>query len=68
MSDEALLSLAGASAGNQGTGGMVTKLQAAKICLDCNCEMIIANGNRPETLYDIMDGMEVGTKFTGVMV
>lgn len=66
--DDALLSLAGASAGNQGTGGMVTKLQAAKICLDCNCEMIISNGSRPENLYDIMDGMEVGTKFTGVKV
>ena len=66
--DEELLSLAGTSAGNQGTGGMITKLQAAKICLDCGCEMIIANGSRPENLYDIMDGMDVGTKFTGVMV
>lgn len=66
--DDALLSLAGASAGTQGTGGMVTKLQAAKICMDCRCEMIIANGNRPENLYDIMDGLNVGTKFTGVMV
>ena len=66
--DDALLSLAGASAGNQGTGGMVTKLQAARICLDCNCEMIISNGSRPENLYDIMDGMEIGTKFTGVKV
>ena len=66
--DEELLSLAGSSAGNQGTGGMITKLQAAKICLDCSCEMIIANGSRPENLYDIMDGMEIGTKFTGVMV
>ena len=66
--DEALLSLAGASASNQGTGGMVTKLQAAKICMDSGCEMIIANGARPENLYDIMDGMEIGTKFTGVMV
>lgn len=63
--DDVLLSLAGASASNQGTGGMVTKLQAAKICMDCNCEMIIANGNRPDNLYDIMDGKEVGTKFTG---
>ena len=63
--DEELLSLAGASASNQGTGGMVTKLQAAKICMDSGCEMIIANGNRPENLYDIMDGMEIGTKFTG---
>ena len=66
--DQELLSLAGASAGDQGTGGMVTKLQAAKICLDCGCEMIIANGSRPENLYDIMDGMEIGTKFTGVMI
>lgn len=68
MIDAALLSLAGASAGNQGTGGMVTKLQAAKICMNCNCEMIIANGNRPDNLYDIMDGKKIGTKFTGVMV
>ena len=66
--DDTLLSLAGSSAGNQGTGGMITKLQAAKICLDCGCEMIIANGGRPENLYDIMDGMEIGTKFTGVTV
>ena len=66
--DEELLSLAGNSAGNQGTGGMITKLQAAKICLSCGCEMIIANGSRPENLYDIMDGMEVGTKFAGVIV
>ena len=63
--DEKLLSLAGSSAGNQGTGGMVTKLQAARICLSCGCEMIIANGNRPDNLYDIMDGKEIGTKFTG---
>ena len=66
--DEALLSLAGASAGNQGTGGMVTKLQAAKICMDCKCEMIIANGSRPDNLYDIMDSKEIGTKFAGVIV
>ena len=66
--DEQLLSLAGGSASNQGTGGMATKLQAAKICLDSGCEMIIANGSRPENLYDIMDGKEIGTKFSGVMV
>lgn len=66
--DDTLLSLAGTSAGNQGTGGMITKLQAAKICMDCKCEMIIANGSRPENLYDIMDGKEIGTKFTGVMI
>ena len=55
--------LAGVSASTQGTGGMVTKLQAAKICLDCGCAMVIANGNRPENLYDILDGKPVGTLF-----
>ena len=42
---------------------MVTKLQAAKICLDAGCAMVIANGNKPENLYDILDGKPVGTLF-----
>ena len=62
--DEKLLALAGTSASSQGTGGMITKLQAAQICLSCGCEMIIANGNKPENLYDIMDGKLIGTLFT----
>ena len=43
---------------------MVTKLRAAEICLRCGCDMVIANGNRPENLYDILDGKAVGTTFT----
>lgn len=62
--DDALLALGGGSCSGQGTGGMATKLQAAKICLDCGCDMVIANGNRPENLYDIMAGKPVGTTFT----
>jgi glutamate 5-kinase len=42
---------------------MVTKLQAAKICLDSGCAMVIANGNTPENLYDILDGKPIGTLF-----
>ena len=60
---EAVYALAGVSASTQGTGGMVTKLQAAKICLDCGCSMVITNGNRPDNLYDILDGKPVGTLF-----
>ena len=60
ISDE-ILSLAGCSASSQGTGGMVTKLQAAKICLDAGCAMVIANGRNPDNLYDILDGKPVGT-------
>ena len=56
--------LAGVSAGSQGTGGMMTKLQAAQICLGCGCDMIITNGNSPENLYAILEGKLVGTTFT----
>lgn len=62
--DDAIRSLAGVSVTNQGTGGMVTKLRAAEICLRCGCDMVIANGNNPANLYDILDGKPVGTTFT----
>lgn len=62
--DDHILALAGGSGTNRGTGGMVTKLQAAKICMDCGCEMVIANGNNAHNLYDIVDGKEIGTKFS----
>ena len=55
--------LAGVSGTTLGTGGMVTKLQAAEICLGCGCEMIIANGDNANVLYDILDGKPVGTRF-----
>ena len=62
--DDHIRELAGVSNSTQGTGGMVTKLRAAEICLRCGCDMVIANGNRPENLYDILDGKAVGTTFT----
>ena len=46
-----------------GTGGMVTKLQAAQIATAAGCDMVIANGMNPDILYDILEGKEVGTKF-----
>ena len=61
--DDQILALAGGS-GKLGTGGMVTKLQAAKICLECGCDMIITNGSDPSNLYAILDGKKIGTTFT----
>ena len=63
--DDNIKRLAGVSSTTQGTGGMVTKLRAAEICLDCGCEMVIANGNHPAALYDIVEGKPVGTRFVG---
>ena len=62
--DRNLLALAGGSSTEHGTGGMVTKLRAAQICLSCGCDMIITNGNDPTILYRIVDGQQVGTTFT----
>ena len=62
--DESILNLAGVSRTTQGTGGMVTKLRAAQICLSCGCDMVIANGHNPENLYAILDGRNIGTRFT----
>ena len=62
--DENIMALAGVSSTKLGTGGMVTKLRAAEICLSCGCDMIIANGRNPDLLYDILDGKQVGTTFS----
>ena len=62
ISDE-IRALAGVSGTALGTGGMVTKLQAAEICLGCGCTMVIANGDSADALYDILDGKPVGTRF-----
>ena len=62
LTDE-ILSLAGGSGTALGTGGMVTKLHAARICMDDGCDMVITNGSRPKDLYDIAQGRAVGTRF-----
>lgn len=48
-----------------GTGGMYTKLKAAEIVTGEGIDMIIANGDDPNILYDIAEGKPVGTKFFG---
>ncbi len=62
--DDHIREIAGISSSTQGTGGMVTKLHAADICLGCGCKMVIANGNNPGNLYDILEGKAVGTTFS----
>ncbi len=58
-----ILALGGGEGSSLGTGGMRTKLNAAQICTENNCDMIIANGEDPDILYDIVEGKAVGTRF-----
>ncbi|MBE6813897.1 MAG: glutamate 5-kinase [Ruminococcaceae bacterium] len=55
--------LGGGKGSSLGTGGMATKLNAAKLCLSKGTEMVIANGAKPSVLYDIVDGKKIGTRF-----
>ena len=57
--------LAGGVGSGLATGGMATKLRAAKMVAQVGCDMIITNGEHPEVLYDIAEGKAVGTRFIG---
>ncbi len=60
---EEIEALSGGAGSSLGTGGMVTKIRAAKIATGAGCDMVITNGAYPERLYGIMDGEAVGTRF-----
>ena len=55
--------MAGGAGSWRGTGGMATKLSAARIAMEAGCDMVITNGERMEDLYGIVDGMDIGTRF-----
>lgn len=55
--------MTGGAGSRLGTGGMTTKLNAAKIATAAGIDMVIANGKEPTVLYDITEGKRVGTKF-----
>ncbi len=58
-----IMALADDAGSALGTGGMVTKLSAAKMCTQAGCDMIIANGANPSILYSLLDGIPFGTRF-----
>lgn len=62
--DEKLLMMAkGSSSSSVGTGGMATKLQAARIATESGADMIIANGEDMHVIHRIIEGEKVGTLF-----
>ena len=58
---EDIMALAGPSVSKLGTGGMVTKLQAAKIAGEAGIDTVIMNGSDPTDLYKLLDGRQIGT-------
>ena len=61
--DDEVRALAGGAGSKRGTGGMVTKLNAAAIAMAAGIPAVIMHGARPERLYDLLEGRPVGTLF-----
>jgi glutamate 5-kinase len=64
--DEALLSLADGGNG-RGRGGMISKLESARIVLRAGKQVVIANGRSPQVLERIVAGEAIGTRFAPVL-
>lgn len=60
---DTILAQAGGAGTSRGTGGMITKLAAARRVTQQGIPMVIANGDNPTCLYDIVDGKQIGTRF-----
>ena len=55
--------IAGGAGSKLGTGGMMTKIQAAQIAMSAGVTMVIASGSRENVLRDILTGQNIGTVF-----
>lgn len=63
--DEKLMSMGKGTSSLVGTGGMSTKLSAAKIATTSGADMIIANGENFHIIHKLLQGRDYGTLFLG---
>ena len=61
--DEELYAMAGGSSTGLGTGGMVTKIQAAETATRGGAEVVIASGDEPDAILRLARGDALGTRF-----
>jgi glutamate 5-kinase len=62
--DESIWAIAGESGTASGTGGMRTKIEAARLVQRAGSTMVIADGRERDVLPRIVAGERVGTRFT----
>lgn len=55
--------LAGGAGSSRGTGGMITKIHAAKVAGSAGIPTVIINGTNPEDIYRLTEGRQTGTFF-----
>ncbi len=55
--------MAGQRGSTRGTGGMITKLEAAEYAMNAGVDAYIIDGGDPKRIYDVIDGRSIGTHF-----
>jgi glutamate 5-kinase len=55
--------LASGAGSSFSTGGMITKIIAAKSCMEAGIDTVITSGNEPSVIFEIIEGKEIGTHF-----
>ncbi len=58
-----IIDSAGGAGSSVGTGGMITKIEAAKVCMKFGIEMRLINGKNIDNIEKILSGEHIGTKF-----
>ena len=64
MITDEMLDMAGGPTTDLGTGGMISKLEAAGIANDAGADMVIINGNDMDNIERLFNGEDIGTLFT----
>ena len=63
--DSSIDEMVGEITSNVGTGGMATKIKAARITTKAGCDMAIISANYVEKIKDLIEGKKIGTLFVG---
>ena len=61
--DEAIMGAAGEAGSTVGSGGMITKIKAARVLMVAGIQMVICNGRIPDVIVDVVAGKQIGTRF-----
>ncbi len=63
---DALIHRAGGSTGSGlGSGGMYSKIEAARMLMKAGITTVVADGRREHVVEDVVAGRRIGTRFTG---
>ena len=61
--DEGIMAVAGEAGTTVGSGGMITKIKAARVLMVAGIPMVICNGRAPEAIVRAAAGEDIGTRF-----